>query len=140
MNESRGARDVQKISKIAIIVGIVMIIAGVAFRVTAPAELPMGSDGWMDSVRANGDAEFRGTSLIMFGAFVLLAGAGLSARARRAGIALTKENMQAVGEGLSAGLGGDPAARLERLESLRRNGTVTDEEYRRKRAEIVAQL
>ena len=101
---------------------------------------PDGSDGWMDSVRANGDAEFRGTSLIMFGAFVLLAGAGFSARARRAGIALTKENMQAVGEGLSAGLGGDPAARLERLESLRRNGTVTDEEYRRKRAEIVAQL
>jgi hypothetical protein len=82
----------------------------------------------------------------MFGVFGVLAGIMFSARGRRAALAIHKQSMQAMSEGVAAGLGIesnaqlDPKARLERLELLRREGTLTEDEYRRKRAEVVAQL
>ncbi len=100
----------------------------------------MSAPGWFETAKAHGDAKFMGSALIMLGVFCLLLGLGMSARGRRAALAMRKQTLQAMSEGVAAGLGTDPKARLDRLEALRRDGTLTDAEYQRKRAEIVNQL
>jgi hypothetical protein len=140
MTQGNGLRDVDTVSKWMRIGGIVSVVGGIVRVVTAPKELPFAAPGWFESVEAHGSAQFQGIGLIMLGAFVLLTGLMLSARARRATLALSKQSTQAIGEGLAEGLGIDAKSRLERLEQLRRDGTLTDDEYRRKRAQIVDQL
>jgi hypothetical protein len=140
MNQSKSAPDTSVLSTIVLILAIALIIGGALYYRSAPAELPMGSDGWMESVRANSDVEFTGTGMIMFGCFLLFVSFGLSMRLRRANLAWSREHMQVVGEGLAAGFGSDPTTRLDRLEALRRDGTLSDDEYRRKRSDIIAQL
>jgi hypothetical protein len=140
MSESKGARDLNAVAKVLTLVGLAAIVGGVVRLATMPAELPFASPGWFESAKAHGDAKFMGIALLMFGAFAGLWGLMMSARGRGAALALRKQSAQALGEGLAAGLGTDPKARLERLEELRRDGTLTEDEYRRKRAEIVDKL
>jgi len=140
MTDSKGMRDLDTVSKWLRIGGLVAAVGGIVRLVTAPKELAMGDPGWFESASAHSSAQFLGIALIMFGVFGFLAGLMLSARARRAVLALQKQTTQAMSEGVAEGLGIDPKARLERLEQLRREGTLTDEEYRRKRAQIVDQL
>ncbi|HEY5949037.1 MAG TPA: hypothetical protein VIV40_26275 [Kofleriaceae bacterium] len=140
MTQSSGLRDLDTVSKWLRIVGVAAVIGGIVRLLTMPKELAMTEPGWFESASAHNSAQFLGIALIMFGSFVALWGVMMSGRARRAALALQKQTTQAMSEGVAEGLGLDPKARLERLEALRRDGTLTDDEYRRKRAEIVDQL
>jgi len=140
MDESTGTRDLNSISKWLRIGGAIGIVAGIAFYATAPASVPMSDSQWFERESARHHAQFIGEMLGMFGLFFFLTGWGASARAQRIRLALQKQSAQAMSEGVAAGMGSDPKARLERLDSLRRDGTLTEDEYRRKRAEIVDAL
>jgi hypothetical protein len=140
MNEFKAPPNTSAVSTAVLIAAIALIIGGVIYYFSAPPELPRGSEGWFESVSAANDVELTGTGMIGLGIFGLFVSFALSMRLRRAQLAWSREDMQAVGEGLAAGFGTDPKQRLHRLEALRRDGTVSDEEYRRKRADIVAQL
>src|SRR5688572_2317363 len=137
MHESKGLRDLSAVSKVIGIIGLAAFAGGIVRFATAPAELPFDAPGWFESAEAHGDATFLAMMLLMLGGFAVLMSLLLSRRGRRAALAMQKQTMQALSEGVAAGLGTDPKARLERLEALRRDGTLSEDEYRRKRAEIV---
>jgi hypothetical protein len=140
MHESKGLKDLNAVSKVVGVVGLAAVVGGIVRLATAPAELPFASPGWFESSKAHGDAVFFGITLLMLGGFAVLMSLLLSGRGRRAALAMQKQTMQALSEGVAAGLGTSPKARLDQLEELRRDGTLTEDEYRRKRAEIVAKI
>jgi hypothetical protein len=104
MKQSNNAPDTSVISTVLLILALALIVGGILYYGSAPPELTMGSEGWIESVRAHNDVEFRGTGMIMFGAFLLFASLAMSMRMRRAQLAWKREEMQAVAEGWSAGL------------------------------------
>src|SRR5690242_13021552 len=113
MDDSKGAGDLNKVSKVLRIGGSAAIAGGILRLLTAPKELAMGEPGWFESADAHSSAWFLGVTLIMFGVFGFLAGIMFSARGRRAALALSKQSAQAMTEGVAAGLRSEPTARLE---------------------------
>lgn len=130
---------VRGVSRAMIAVGVVLVSVALVLYVTAPEELPFASDGWFESVEARNARTTPAMFLGMFGAFLTIGGLGLTRRGRAIANALHAEQAEAFTRGAVAGLQ-DPAARLARLDELRDRGAITDDEYRDKRAEIVAQL
>ena len=76
--------------------------------------------------------------LEMFGVFLAFIGAILHPAVRRWSLGLVREGAAASASGIKQGLDPRPAAeRLAELEELRRKGLIAEEEYARKRSEII---
>jgi hypothetical protein len=133
----------KRVSLILTLVGGALLAGAVIRYVSAPAERAFASPGWFESAEAHHSATFQAAALAMFGVFVLLMGIGLNPavrkRAREIRGADVRYLAKDAAEGLRAGAE-QPSVRLERLQQLHASGAITDDEYARKRAEIVELL
>ena len=104
------------------------------------------NDEWFEASKRRTEAETTAFGFTGGGVFLVLAGGALlvvtGRRMRTLAKAVIASSAEAVASGMRKGLGDetDPRARLDRLTGLHRDGAITDAEYERKRAEIIATL
>ncbi len=153
-------RDTQSLARLRVVGAVVLCIGVIAFfyglnlKLAVP-EIASGDflEGRVsiDQVGRRNDAEFRAIATMMTGAFVAFVGLAFALRSSRRMMRLNAVGVEytaeAVGRGLRRGLAdddpprlGDVQARLAKLEDLRAQGLVNDDEYAAKRSEIIASL
>lgn len=137
-------------SRIAAIVAVLLAVSGVIVLLTMPPAIDdMRAPGWFDRESTRGLRSFIGVALLIVAFFASGVSAQLWFVSRRAtlaaGTAILEQSAAAIARGVQsasprAGATQSVRDRLAELERLKADGLVTEDEYERKRKELIAAL